>query len=87
MQPTLSSRSKRLRAAIVGSTVLLLAASVGPGGAAGSSSSGVPGCTRGRPNIDRQRFGTAPGGAPVHLYKLTNSHCMRVKIITYGGII
>ncbi len=87
MQPTFSSRRKRLRAAIVGSTVLLLAASLGPSSAAGSVSSGAPDCNRGRPSIDRQRYGTAPGGAPVHLYKLTNSHCMRVKIITYGGII
>ncbi|MDQ3767016.1 MAG: galactose mutarotase [Actinomycetota bacterium] len=87
MHPTLSSLRKTLRAVLVGSAVLLLAASVGTGGAAGSTSRAAPECSRGSLNIERHRFGTAPGGAAVHLYKLTNSHCMRVKIITYGGII
>jgi len=87
MQTTLLSPKKSLRAVLVGMAVLLLAASIGAGGAAGSVSHSAPGCSRGNLNIARERFGTAPGGAAVHLYRLTNSHCMRVKIITYGGII
>ncbi len=87
MQTALSSPKKSLRAVLVGSAVLVLAASLGTGGAAGSVSRAAPGCNRGSLNIERHRYGTAPSGATVHLYKLTNSHCMRVKIITYGGII
>ncbi len=87
MQTTLLSPKKSVRAVLVGMAVLLLAASIGAGGAAGSVSHSAPGCSRGSLNIARERFGTAPGGAAVHLYRLTNSHCMRVKIITYGGII
>ncbi|MDQ3785100.1 MAG: galactose mutarotase [Actinomycetota bacterium] len=87
MHPILSSRRKSFRAVLVVSAVLLLGASLGTGGAAGSISRAAPDCSRGSLNIERQRYGTAPGGDTVHLYKLTNSHCMRVKIITYGGII
>ncbi|CAN5192371.1 galactose mutarotase [soil metagenome] len=87
MQTTLSSPRKSMRAVLVGMAVLLLATSIGTGGAAGSDSRSAPRCGRGSLNIERERYGTAPGGAAVHLYKLTNSHCMRVKIITYGGII
>ncbi len=87
MQTALSSPKKSLRAVLVGSAVLVLAASLGTSGAAGSVSRAAPGCNRGSLNIERHRYGTAPSGATVHLYKLTNSHCMRVKIITYGGII
>jgi aldose 1-epimerase len=53
----------------------------------GGEAVNAAGCTRGRLDIDRERFGTTPDGRVVHRYKLTNSHCMTVKIITYGGII
>ena len=82
-----SSSRKGLGVVALASTVLLLAVSMGNGGAAGSTTRNAPSCNRGDLNIERSRYGTAPGGGTVHLYKLTNSHCMRVRIITYGGII
>lgn len=86
MYPTTTSRGKVTRAAVVGTALLLLAAMMIPSGFARSSQA-APACSRGSLDITRQRYGTAPGGEAVHLYRLTNSHCMRVDIITYGGII
>jgi aldose 1-epimerase len=37
--------------------------------------------------IRKELFGTTPDGIDVYRYTLTNDHGMRVKIITYGGII
>jgi aldose 1-epimerase len=38
-------------------------------------------------SMGKESFGTAPGGAPVFLYTLTNVNGMEAKVITFGGII
>lgn len=38
-------------------------------------------------HIHKEHFGTTPGGDQVDLFTLTNDHDLRVKIITYGGIV
>ena len=37
--------------------------------------------------IEKEAFGTMPDGTVVDAYTLTNDHGMRVRILTYGGII
>jgi aldose 1-epimerase len=37
--------------------------------------------------ITKARYGTLPSGTAIFQYTLTNSHGVRVKIITYGGIV
>jgi aldose 1-epimerase len=41
----------------------------------------------GGPSITKRHFGTLPNGRKVDIYTLRNSHGMRVKILTYGGIL
>ena len=55
--------------------------------AAGAAKDKSPDCADQRPNVVVSPFGTTPDGEEVDLYTLSNSHCMEVKIITYGGII
>ena len=87
MNPIRTSSKRVIRPVVlVGAAVVLLAASMSAPVAAGSSGT-APDCNRGSLDITRRPYGTAPGGKAVHLYRLTNSHCMRVDIITYGGII
>ncbi len=38
-------------------------------------------------NIEKERFGTLPGGKEVHRYTLKNDKGMEVDVITYGAII
>ncbi|MEN8156870.1 MAG: aldose epimerase family protein [Bacteroidota bacterium] len=38
-------------------------------------------------NIEKQLFGTLPGGREVHKYTMKNNHGMEVDVITYGAII
>ena len=53
-----------------------------------SHSSPAPGAeTAARAEITHASFGTAPTGEPVELYTLTNAHGMRVRAMSYGGII
>lgn len=40
-----------------------------------------------RPTMEKEDYGTTPKGEKVELYTLTNPSGMKVKIITYGGII
>src|SRR2546429_6216509 len=37
--------------------------------------------------IDREPFGTLPDGTAVDRFTLSNGHGMRIRVITYGGII
>jgi aldose 1-epimerase len=39
------------------------------------------------PTVTKAPFGTAPGGAAVDAYTLTNSNGLRARIITYGAIV
>ncbi|HWM03217.1 MAG TPA: aldose epimerase family protein [Actinophytocola sp.] len=45
------------------------------------------GSTHHSPRIEKDVFGTTPDGARIDRYTLTNGRGMRVRIITYGGII
>jgi aldose 1-epimerase len=69
------------RMALAGLAVLLVAA-VGFSGALASNSSHKPGS----PSVKKEVFGSFNGQA-VHIYTLTNSRGMEVKILTYGGVI
>jgi aldose 1-epimerase len=40
-----------------------------------------------QPRIEKDAFGTTPDGASVDRYTLTNGRGMRVRILTYGGIV
>jgi aldose 1-epimerase len=71
------------RARRVGMVVLLAVATLGLLGAGASDASG----SRGRLDVERERFGTMPDGTVVHRYTLTNARGMEVKLITYGGAI
>jgi aldose 1-epimerase len=65
----------------VGVAALVVAglSSFGPGTplAAGSSP----------PKIEKEAFGSTPDGVNVDRFTLTNGHGMRIRIITYGGIV
>jgi len=65
----------------VAGCVLVLAAAIGLSGAFASNTG-----KHDAPTITKQPFGSTSEG-PVDLYTLTNEHGMRVKIMTYGGII
>ncbi|MBA3430437.1 MAG: galactose mutarotase [Actinobacteria bacterium] len=86
MHGIFASRRNTVVAVVIGSIALILTANLGLGGAANSSTRSS-GCSRGDLGIEKRRFGVTPDGETVHLYKLSNGHCMQVKIITYGGII
>src|SRR4051812_12215720 len=40
-----------------------------------------------QPRIEKEAFGTTPDGTAVDRFTLTNGRGMRVRIITYGGIV
>ncbi|MBO2457183.1 aldose epimerase family protein [Actinomadura violacea] len=65
-------------AAVTGSA--LVAAAV-PAGAAPSRNGGTA------PSISKEPFGTLADGTKVDRYTLTNGHGVRVRILTYGGIV
>ena len=41
----------------------------------------------GHPSVSAEQFGTAPNGDAVQRYTLVNGHGMRVRVLTYGGIV
>lgn len=59
--------------------------------AALTTAAGTPAMTHaapsGHPSVSVERFGTAPNGKTVHRYTLVNGHGMRVRVLTYGGIV
>src|SRR5215510_5021406 len=72
------------------------ALAAGTGGLAGASSAGETGTASGNSqcstSITSDNFGTANSGPyggqqTVWRYTLTNSHCMRVRVITYGATV
>lgn len=85
MEHIFSSRTKNGSTGFLISTVVALIATLAVGTAAASPAASR--CHKGQLGIDKQRFGTTPAGEVVYRYTLTNSHCMTVRIITYGGIV
>jgi aldose 1-epimerase len=81
MQQIRSLHGPARTATRLGAAALLVAA-VGLLGAAASASSAGH-----RPTITREPFGALPDGTRVDRYTLTNSRGMRVRILTYGGIL
>lgn len=81
MRRSLLSRRRMPTVAVLGSVALFLVTSTGFRAASPSQA-----CRRGRLSIGKQDFGSTAGNA-VERYTLTNSHCMVVKILTYGGIV
>jgi aldose 1-epimerase len=77
---------KTITAVLWGAMVVVVMAASGVGNARESSVRGAN-CDNEQPTIDVSAFGTTPDGEKVDLYTLTNSDCMEVRIITYGGII
>ena len=69
--------------AIVGAAGLAACSNSATKTPAESSTSSTP---AGQPSITSEPFGEV-GGTPVSRYTLTNGHGMRVRILTYGGII
>jgi aldose 1-epimerase len=65
----------------LGAVALLFASLVSFGPAAPTASGAT------QPGIVRDVFGTTPAGVRIDRYTLTNGRGMRVRIITYGGII
>ncbi len=81
------SRIRTAAAVLASSVALSLIPLLGVSHAAGPAGAKSQGCDGQRPNVVVSPFGTTPDGEEVDLYTLSNSHCMEVKIITYGGII
>src|SRR3981189_2089513 len=79
---------------LLGKTILRLIAIAGVGGLAACSStttnttadSGSVSTPAGPPSITSKPFGQV-AGTPVSRYTLTSGHGMRVRILTYGGIV
>ena len=59
---------------------------VGTGAAVPAATQASPGAHH-PPRIEKDVFGTTPEGVRIDRYTLTNGRGMRVRIITYGGII
>jgi aldose 1-epimerase len=81
------SRIGTAAAALASSVALSLIPLLGVSRAAESAGAKSQGCTDQQPNVEVSPFGATPEGEEVDLYTLSNSHCMEVRIITYGGII
>jgi aldose 1-epimerase len=53
----------------------------------GSSAADVKGGHADRATITREAYGRAPSGRQVHRYTLTNTSGMRMRVLTFGGVI
>ncbi|WP_443172860.1 aldose epimerase family protein [Nonomuraea sp. KM90] len=73
-----------MRVVLVAVVALALSlVAVPPAQAAG----GGPSITKNGPSVTKKRFGILPNGKKIDIYTLRNSGGMRVKILTYGGIL
>jgi aldose 1-epimerase len=66
---------------------MAMPASDASAGSAAAKSAGAAGAARGAASITRHLFGTTASGTRVYRYTLTNTQGMRVRILTYGGIV
>jgi aldose 1-epimerase len=69
------------RSTYLGAALLLTAGlgTLGPGAPVAASAN--------PPRIEKSVFGTLPDGSVIDRYTLTNGHGMRVRVLTYGGIL
>jgi aldose 1-epimerase len=81
------SHIRTVAALLASSVALSLMPPVSVSQAAGTAGARSRGCPDRQPNVEVSPFGTTPAGEEVDLYTLSNSHCVEVKIITYGGIV
>ena len=51
------------------------------------ATSGPPAAASRAASVARERFGVAPDGRPVDVFTLVNSRGIRMRVLTYGGII
>lgn len=83
--------SPRRRTRVIGlfsAVSLLLAIPAGAAASpAASPAAGAGAAAAKRPTISSEAWGKTPDGTRVRRYTLTNTHGMRVRILTYGGII
>lgn len=70
-------------AATLGAIALLVLSTAAANPAATRADQG----THHKPRIEKDVFGTTPDGTRIDRYTLTNGRGMRVRIITYGGIV
>ena len=49
--------------------------------------SGISAATQGALMVKKEAFGTMPDGKAVELYTLTNTHGIKIRAMTYGGIV
>jgi len=70
-----------------GAAVLAAAALTTATTAAAGTSVSTHAAPAGNPSVSVEQFGTAPSGQKVQRYTLVNGHGMRVRVLTYGGIV
>ncbi|MEW9552796.1 aldose epimerase family protein [Nonomuraea sp. NPDC050783] len=81
---TATSPASAVRVVLVAVVALALSLVATPPAAAAARDAQA---ATGRPGITKKHFGTLAGGQKVDIYTLRNARGMRVRILTYGGII
>ena len=76
------ARRRATAAGLAASTMLVLACSQDR-----PAKDSTPAAATSAASITRASFGVAPDSTPVDVYTLVNSHGVRVRILTYGGIV
>jgi aldose 1-epimerase len=81
-------RRRATAAALAASAMLALACTKDRPAADSSAATAAPApATGGGASVTRASFGTTPDGTPVDVYTLTNAHGIRMRVLTYGGIV
>jgi aldose 1-epimerase len=81
-------RRRATAAALAASAMLALACTKDRPAADSSAAAAAPApATGGAASVTRASFGTTPDGTPVDVYTLTNAHGIRMRVLTYGGIV
>jgi aldose 1-epimerase len=79
-------RRRATAAALAASAMLALACTKDRPAADSSAAAAAP-AAGGTHSVIRASFGTTPDGTPVDVYTLTNAHGIRMRVLTYGGIV
>jgi aldose 1-epimerase len=81
-------RRRATAAALAASAMLALACTKERPAADSSAAAPAPApAPGGTASVTRASFGTTPDGTPVDVYTLTNAHGIRMRVLTYGGIV